>query len=108
LNLCGKVFSRADARPQEVCAKIHLANVCNGFIAVTIYSPGGRQWQLLLKFGHPARIGSPHTHIFKCNFLSTAREIRNLGTAMRGQTGTQTFCFVPVFVIEFGNPLLSR
>jgi hypothetical protein len=41
--------------------------------------------------------------IFKCNFLSTAREIRNLGTARRGQAGTQTFCFAPVFVIEFGN-----
>jgi hypothetical protein len=41
--------------------------------------------------------------IFKCHFLSTAREIRNLGTARRGRTGTQTFCFAPVFVIELGN-----
>jgi hypothetical protein len=46
--------------------------------------------------------------VFKCHFLSTAPEIRNLGTALRGQAGTQTFCFAPVFVIEFGNPLLSR
>jgi hypothetical protein len=57
-----KFFSRADATPQAVCVKILLTNVCNGFIAATTYSPGGRQWQLLLKFGHPARIGSPPPH----------------------------------------------
>jgi hypothetical protein len=88
-----KFFSRADATPQAVCTKIHLANACNGFITVTIYSPGGRQWQLLLKFGHPARIGSPQTHFFKCNFLSTAREIRNFGTTLRSHAETQTFRF---------------